>query len=77
MNIDRHDFDTKVNQGLKFLRSGDKLKISIRFRGREMSHTDLGMKILNDYAETMQEFGKIEKPGKLEGRNAILIMAPK
>lgn len=77
LNIDTHDFDTKVNHAKKFLAAGDKLKVSIRFRGREMAHPELGLTIMERCAEALAENAVIEKPAKLEGRQMLMFMAPK
>lgn len=76
-SIDVHDFNTKVNQTVKFLKSGDKVKVTVRFRGRELHHSQLGMDLLNKFAETISEFGTVEKAAKLEGRNMTMVVAPK
>lgn len=77
LNIDTHDFDTKINHARKFLASGDKVKVSIRFRGREMAHPELGLTIMQKCAEALEESAVIEKPAKLEGRQMLMFMAPK
>lgn len=76
-SIDVHDFNTKVNQTVKFLKSGDKVKVTVRFRGRELHHSQLGMDLLNKFAETISESGTVEKAAKLEGRNMTMVVAPK
>jgi len=75
--IDTHDFDFKVKNALRFLGGGDKVKASIRFRGRELAHTDLGRVMLDRFAEICSEISVIEKPAKLEGRQMIMFLAPK
>lgn len=77
VNIDTHDFDTKVNHAIKFLKSGNKVKVSIRFRGREMAHAHLGNGIMDRFAEATEEYGTVEKAAKLEGRQMLMFMAPK
>ena len=77
VNIDTHDFDTKVNPAVKFLNGGNKVKVSIRFRGREMAHTHLGNGIMERFAEATAEYGTVEKPAKLEGRQMLMFLAPK
>ena len=67
VNIDTHDFDTKVNHALKFLKAGNKVKVSIRFRGREMAHAHLGNGIMERFAVAVEELGSVDKPAKLEG----------
>ena len=76
-SIDVHDFNTKVNQTVKFLKSGDKVKVTVRFRGRELHHTQLGMDLLTKFAEAIAEAGNVEKAAKLEGRNMTMVVAPK
>ena len=76
-SIDVHDFNTKVNQTVKFLKSGDKVKVTVRFRGRELHHTQLGMDLLTKFAEAITEAGNVEKAAKLEGRNMTMVVAPK
>ena len=77
LNIDTHDFNTKLNHTQKFIKSGDKVKVSIRFRGREMGHPELGTEIMDKFAEACQEFAFVEKPAKLEGRSMLMFLAPK
>lgn len=76
-SIDVHDFDTKVNHTKKFLSSGDKVKITVRFRGRELHHTQLGFELLAKFADAISESGSVEKNAKLEGRNMTMTVAPK
>ena len=76
-NIDVHDFDTKVGHARKFLSAGNKTKVSIRFRGREMTHTDLGLTIMAQCAEKCADIASVEKPAKLEGRQMLMFLAPK
>ena len=75
-SIDTNDFNTKAKQAMKFLKSGDKVRVKVRFRGRELSHSEIGKTLLDRFAETVQEFGNVEKPAKLEGRNMIMFLAP-
>ena len=77
LNIDTHDFNTKLNHTQKFIKGGDKVKVSIRFRGRELGHPELGTEIMNRFAQACQEFANVEKPAKLEGRSMIMLLAPK
>ncbi len=77
LNIDTHDFNTKLNQSQKFIKSGDKVKVSIRFRGREMGHPELGIEVMKRFADACQEFAVVEKPAKLEGRNMLMFLAPR
>lgn len=75
--IDIHDFNTKLKHSIKWLEGGDKVKVSVRFRGRQLAHIDIGEKILNDFVAQCQEYANIEKPAKLEGRTLTAILAPK
>ena len=77
LNIDIGDFNTKVAQATKFLQHGDKVKASIRFRGREMAHPELGLEPMRRFAEALEELAVVEKPAKLEGRNMLMFLAPK
>ena len=77
LNIDTHDFDTKVNQTKKFLAAGNRVKVSIRFRGREMAHAQMGTGIMQRVAEACADVGNVEKPAKLEGRSMIMFMSAK
>lgn len=75
-SIDTHDFETKMNHGRKFLENGDKLKVTIRFRGREINHSSLGVQLLERVSETLSGVGNVEKKPKLEGRNMFMIISP-
>ena len=77
LNIDTHDFETKVGHAKRFLTGGDKVKVSIRFRGREMAHSNLGLDIMKRFAEACSEFGSVEKVPKLEGRSMIMFLNAK
>ncbi len=77
LNIDTHDFETKVNHAKKFLAQGNKVKVSIRFRGREMAHTELGLVPMQRFAEALSENANVEKPAKVEGRSMLMFLAPK
>ena len=77
LGIDTHDFETKVNHAKRFLTSGNKVKVSIRFRGREMAHTENGLTIMKQFADACAEFGNIEKAAKLEGKSMMMFLAPK
>lgn len=76
LNIDIADFNTKVNQAEKFLKAGHKLKVSIRFRGREMAHTNLGLDVQKRFAEALPD-AVVDKQPKLEGRSMQMYMSPK
>ena len=75
-SIDTNDFNTKAKQAVKFLKSGDKVRVKVRFRGRELSHSEIGKALLERFAETVKEFGTVEKAAKLEGRNMIMFISP-
>lgn len=77
MNIDTHDFNTKVKHALKFISDGNKIKVSIRFRGRELSNSRAGFETMQKFADTCSEFANIEKPAKLDGRNMFMFLTPK
>ena len=77
LNIDTGDFNTKVNHALRFLRDGNKVKVSIRFRGREMAHTEHGLDVMQRFAEACSENGSVEKAAKLEGRSMLMFLVPK
>lgn len=77
LNIDTHDFETKVNHARRFLEAGNKVKVSIRFRGREMAHPENGLSTMKDFADACTEFSSVEKPAKLEGRSMLMFLAPK
>jgi translation initiation factor IF-3 len=73
---DKHDFDTKMNHARRFLLEGDKVKVTLRFMGREMAHQDLGIENLRKVTEVLADICIVESPPKMEGRNAFLIVAP-
>ena len=77
LNIDTHDFETKKNHALRFIAEGNKVKASIRFRGREMGHPELGQEIMKRFAEAMEEAANVERQPKLEGRTMLMFLAPK
>lgn len=76
-SIDTHDVQVKVKKANEFLKDGDKVKISIRFRGREIGHSKVGMQIMEDFAKATEEFGVIDKPAKMEGKSLVMFLAPK
>lgn len=77
LNIEKHDIETKAKNAIKFLAKGDKVKVALRFKGREMGYTHLGTDVVNKFAEVIGEFGEMEKRPKLEGRNLVVIFVPK
>lgn len=76
-NIDTNDLNTKVNQAKKFLTKGDKVKVSVRFRGRELAHMEIGKDILANFAAQLEDVAVIEKPAKAEGRSMVMFLAEK
>lgn len=76
-NIEEHDLNIKANQAKKFLKNEDKVKVTLRFRGREMKNTHKGKEIMDHFKEILDELCVVEKPAKLEGRQMIMILAPK
>ena len=76
-SIGDNDLGTKLKAALKFLADGDRVKVSIRFRGREMAHTNIGEQILRDFAEKCSELANLDKQPKLEGRNMSMFLSPK
>lgn len=77
LNIEKHDLETKAKSAAKFLEKGDKVKVSLRFRGREMGYIQLGHEVFKKFAAEIEEFGVIETPARLEGRSLVAIFAPK
>lgn len=77
LNTDIGDFNTKVKHAIRFLQEGNKVKVSIRFRGREMGHPEIGLETMKRFAETCSEAANVEKPAKMEGRNMLMFLAPK
>lgn len=76
-NIDKHDINVKVKKAIEFLQDGDKVKITIRFRGRELGHTEIAYGILHDFAEQVSAYGVVEKPPKMEAKSMAMFLAPK
>ena len=77
LNIDTNDFNTKVNHAARFFKEGNKVKISIRFRGRELGHPEIGLEIMSRFAAAVAEIGTDEKPAKMEGRSMLMFLVPK
>ena len=75
--IGENDFNTKLKNGQKFLQDGDRVKVSVRFRGREMAHTDIGAQLLKDFAAKCADIANMDKAPKLEGRNMSMFLSPK
>lgn len=76
-NIDTHDYDVKMRNVHKFIDNGDKVKITLRFRGREMAHQHLGMDLLKKVQDDVAEYAKVEAFPRLEGRQMLMVLAPK
>ena len=76
-NIDTHDYDVKMRSIQRFLEEGDKVKVTLRFRGREMAHQELGLKVLHRVRDQLEELSKVEQFPKLEGRQMIMVLAPR
>lgn len=74
-NIDTNDLNTKVNQARKFLSKGAKVKVALRFRGREMAHRDVGKEILDSFFEQLEDVASIDKPAKMEGRSMVMFLS--
>jgi translation initiation factor IF-3 len=75
--IEDHDVDVKFRNAVKFLQEGDKVKVNIRFRGRQITHAEIGLKVMRDFAERIKQYGVVERQPLLEGRNMIMILAPR
>ena len=76
-NIDKNDLNTKVNSAKKFIQKGDKVKVTLRFRGREMAHMQTSKHILDDFADMLKDVAAVEKPAKLEGRSISMVLTEK
>jgi len=76
-NIDDHDYDVKMRNVKKFIEEGDKVKMTLRFRGREMAHQELGMDLLKRVQEDTSEIAKVEAYPRLEGRQMLMVISPK
>jgi translation initiation factor IF-3 len=74
--IDRHDYETKKGHVIRFLNAGNRVKVTIMFRGREMAHTELGQRILDRLIEDLDGLATVEQPSKLDGRNMVMVLAP-
>ena len=77
VNIEDHDFNTKVDMAKRFLNNKDKVKVSIRFRGREITHKDLGYDLMDRFAEELKDLGRVSSKPQLEGRNLFMFITPK
>ena len=77
LGIDTHDFETKGNHAIRFLKDGNKVKVAIRFRGRELGHPEIGIELMDKFAKYCEEYCTVEKAAKMEGRNMLMFLAPK
>lgn len=76
-NIEEHDLNTKAKKAIEFLNDGNRIKVSVRFRGREMGHTEIGRRVLDEFVEMVEDYGEVDKKPKMEGRNMTMFLAPK
>ena len=76
LTTEEHDFDVKVRNARRFLEAGDRVKVVIRFRGREMAHTDQGYGVMEDFAEAVSDLGAVDRQARAEGRNMIMFLSP-
>ncbi len=76
-NIEEHDMQVKANQAIKFIKNGDKVKVTLRFRGRQLSNIGLGRKVMDEFKDMMDEYAAVEKAAKMEGRQLIMFLTPK
>ena len=76
LTTEAHDFDVKVRNARRFLEAGDRVKVVIRFRGREMAHTEQGYDVMNDVVDAIADVGKVDRPARAEGRNMIMFLSP-
>ena len=75
--IEDHDVDVKFKNAVKFLKDGDKVKVTIRFRGRQITHSEIGLEVMKDFAERIKDYGVVERRPLIEGRNMTMIIAPR
>ena len=75
--IEDHDIDVRVKNAIKFLQDGNKVKVTIRFRGRQITHSEIGREVMHDFAERIKDYGTIDKQPMIEGRNMSMFIAPK
>lgn len=76
-NIEDHDLKVKAKRAIEFLKAGDKVKVTVRFRGRELGHTEIGYEVLDEFAKLIEEVGTVEKSPKIEGKNMVMHLTPK
>ena len=77
LNIDTHDFNTKLTHAIKFIKAGNKVKVSIRFKGREMVHPEIGYELMQKFAKSMDDIAAVEKPAKIDGRSMLMFLVAK
>ena len=77
LGIDTHDFETKGNHAIRFLKEGNKVKVAIRFRGRELGHPEIGLELMEKFKNYCEDYCTVEKAAKMEGRNMLMFLAPK
>ena len=75
--IEDHDVDVKFKNAVKFLKDGNKVKVTIRFRGRQITHSDIGRQVMNEFAERIKEYGTVDKAPQIEGRNMSMFVSPR
>ncbi len=75
--IEDHDIDVKFKNAVKFLKDGNKVKVTIRFRGRQITHSEIGRQVMNEFAERIKEYGTVDKPPQIEGRNMSMFISPR
>jgi translation initiation factor IF-3 len=75
--IEDHDVDVKFKNAVKFLKDGNKVKVTIRFRGRQITHSEIGRQIMNEFAERIKEYGTVDKAPQIEGRNMSMFISPR
>ena len=75
--IEDHDIDVKYKNAVKFLKDGNKVKVTIRFRGRQITHSEIGRQVMNEFADRIKEYGTVDKAPQIEGRNMTMFISPK
>ncbi len=75
-SIEEHDLQVKANQAIRFFQNGDRVKVSVRFRGREMAHKDIGREVLDDFVELVKDVAKVDRRPSMEGRSMVMFMSP-
>ena len=75
--IEDHDIDVKFKNAVKFLKEGNKVKVTIRFRGRQITHSEIGRQVMNEFADRIKEYGTVDRPPQMEGRSMIMFISPR